>query len=189
MNKLPKQKRDQLIMVAFGTIIIIVATWYLLISSQMGKIVAAKKKAETKLAQVTTSENMVKRGDQIETELEDARQKLKAIEDTMASGDTYTWAVRTVNKFLTAYRVEIPDFSRPAEEKVSLLPSFPYKAAVFTVRGSAFYHDLGKFLADFENNFPYIRIQKIKMAPTPSATTTEPEKLNFELEISALIRP
>ena len=189
MNKLSKQKRDQLILVAMGTFVIIFAVWYLLISAQKEKIAGAKKKAETRLDQVTKAENTVKRGDQIETELEEARQKLKAIEDTMASGDIYTWTVRMINGSLGVYGVEISDSSRPAEEKVSLFPSFPYKAAVFTVRGNAYYHDFGKFLADFENNLSYIRVQKLKMAPTTSANTNEPEKLSFEMEISALIRP
>ena len=69
---------------------------------------------------------------------------------------------------------------------------FPYKAAIFNVRGTAYYHDLGKFLADFENAFPYLRVQNLELEPAAnsSATTTgEAEKLAFKMEIVALINP
>ena len=37
---------------------------------------------------------------------------------------------------------------------VNLLPNFPYKQATLTVAGTAHFHDLGRFLADFENQIP-----------------------------------
>ena len=71
-------------------------------------------------------------------------------------------------------------------------PKFPYRAALFNVRGTAYYHDFGKFLADFENAFPYLRIQNIELDPNVSSaanTQSEPEKLAFKMEIVALVNP
>ena len=52
--------------------------------------------------------------------------------------------------------------------------------------------DFGKFVADFENAFPYMRIQNIELDPNPSSSanpSNEPEKLGFKMEIVALVNP
>jgi hypothetical protein len=76
--------------------------------------------------------------------------------------------------------------------EVGALPRFPYKAALFNVRGTAYFHDLGKFLADFENSFPYIRVQNLELEPAASSSATstgDAEKLAFRMEIVTLINP
>jgi hypothetical protein len=134
----------------------------------------------------------------IQKNLEAAQQKLKDIESGMASGDMYSWIIQTLNSFLTAHnfraerRVEIPQFSREVAAEVGLFPKFPYKAVIFNVRGTAYYHDFGKFVAEFENTFPFLRLQNIELEPAAgsSATATgDPEKLAFKMEIVALVNP
>jgi hypothetical protein len=129
-----------------------------------------------------------------EEELDDNLQKLKAIEQHMASGDMYSWIIQTINRFRADRKVDIPQFSREVTTEIGVFPKFPYKAALFHVRGTAYFHELGRFIADFENTFPHIRIQNIDMEPaTQSAATTtqnaDPEKLAFKMEIVALINP
>ena len=73
-----------------------------------------------------------------------------------------------------------------------MLPKFPYRAAAFNLRGTAFFHDFGAFVADFENTFPYMRIQNIELDPasTSAATSSDhSEKLSFRMEIVALVSP
>jgi len=41
--------------------------------------------------------------------------------------------------------VNIIDTTRPSKGDVGLLAQFPYEAAMFTVRGNAYYHDVGSF--------------------------------------------
>jgi hypothetical protein len=72
---------------------------------------------------------------------------------------------------------------------VSLIPSFPYKQATVGVGGTAYYYDLGKFLAELENRFPYMRVQNLLLEPSPGANPEEKEKLSFRMEIVALIKP
>ena len=75
---------------------------------------------------------------------------------------------------------------------MGIFPKFPYKAAVFNVRGVAYFHDLGRFLADFENSFPFARVQNVEMevAGSSAATgTSDTEKLSFRMEIVTLINP
>jgi hypothetical protein len=72
---------------------------------------------------------------------------------------------------------------------VGVLPDFPYKAADYKVDGAAHYHEFGRFLADFENSYPYMRIQNLNLFPDMSSTTDDHEKLIFQMEIVTLVKP
>src|SRR3989442_1940594 len=93
--------------------------------------------------------------------------------------------------------VKIIEVTRPVKGEIGLLPQFPYQATVFTARGAGHYHDFGKFLADFENSFPYFRVQNISLSPgldsvagtDASTAATGEENLSFRMEIVALIKP
>ena len=96
--------------------------------------------------------------------------------------------------YCLGYKVEIPQFSREVTGDVAMLPKFPYRGATFTVKGSAYFHDFGKFLADFENAFPYIRVQNLQLSPmaAPATATGEikmTEELSFRMELVTLINP
>ena len=144
---------------------------------------------------MTQSKRRVEKEEQIQNDLDTASRELKSIENQMASGDLYSWIIVTLNKFRSAYKVDIPNFTREQVAEVGVVPEFPYKAATFVVRGSAYYHDLGRFLADFENQFPYIRMQNLEIEPlgipaaTPTQRPVDQEKLSFKMEVVALIKP
>jgi hypothetical protein len=149
----------------------------------------AKAISEQK-GKVGNAERLIASCADIKKNVEVANQKLAVIEEGMASGDMYAWVIQTVGRFGQERKVEIPQFSREVTTDVGILPKFPYKAAVFNVRGTAYYHDLGKFLADFENSFPYARVQNIEMEPSGNSAATagpDSEKLAFRMEIVTLI--
>ena len=107
-----------------------------------------------------------------------------------APNDMYSWLIATLNNFRMKYKVEIPQFGRELPADVGIFAKFPYKAALFNIRGSAYYHDYGKFLADFENAFPYIRVQNIEMDPAIDTSGRDvSEKLSFKMELLTLVRP
>jgi len=195
MNKLPKEKRDRIIAVAIATVIAIAGIWYGLIRPQQAKLQDSARTTIKAQEKVTNAKRRVEKEKPIQIELDAARQGLKAIEDEMASGDLYSWIIVTVNKFRAAHRVEIPQFSREQVREVNVIPGFPYKGATFTVKGTAYYHDLGKFIADFENTFPHVRLLNLEMEPValpgPGAQSNpeEQEKLSFKMDILALIKP
>jgi len=195
MNKLPKEKRDRIIAVTIATVIAIGGIWYGLIRSQQAKLEESTRTTIKAREKVTNAKRRVEKEKPIQIELDAARQGLKAIEDEMASGDLYSWIIVTVNKFRAAHRVEIPQFSREQVREVNVIPVFPYKGATFTVKGTAYYHDLGKFIADFENTFPHVRLLNLEMEPValpgPGAQSNpeEQEKLSFKMDILALIKP
>lgn len=192
MKNLPKQKRDQLILTVIGTGAVVAGLWFGLISTMRQGLTVITEQMEEKKTKVTNAQRLVGSTSDLQKGLEEATAKLKVIEDSMASGDMYSWIILKVNKFREERKVDIPQFSREVRTEVGMFPKFPYKAAVFTVRGTAFFHDLGKFISDFENAFPHTYLQNIELEPanTSNATATgHPETLSFKMEIVTLINP
>lgn len=192
MKNLPKEKRDRLLITAVATIIAMVAIYYVLISRQQSAAGVIVKQINEQKLKVSSAERLVAATAEMKHNLELANQKVSSIEEGMASGDMYAWVIQTVGRFGAERKVEIPQFSREVLTDVGIFPKFPYKAAVFNVRGAAYFHDLGRFLADFENSFPFARIQNVEMeaANNSAATvTSDNEKLTFRMEIVTLINP
>ena len=192
MKSLSKEKRDKLVLVCIGAIVVVVGLYYGVIASQRNSLESLVGRRGEKQSKLANAERLIGNASTIQKNLEAATAKLKTIESTMASGDMYSWIILTVNSFKENYRVEIPQFSREVQAEVGMYHKFPYRAAVFNVRGTAYYHDFGKFVADFENAFPYMRIQNVEMEPPTSSNSNvqdDQEKLAFKMEIVALVNP
>jgi Tfp pilus assembly protein PilO len=194
IKNLPKEKRDQLLLICIITLAITLGAYFGLVKMQKRKLERIAKQSSEQEEKVGGAARLVATHKGTEEDLQDNLEKLKAIEQQMASGDMYSWIIQTVNRFRADRKVEIPQFSREITTEVGVFPKFPYKAALFHIRGTAYFHELGRFVADFENAFPHIRIQNIDMeaAAQSAATTTpngDPEKLAFKMEIVALINP
>jgi len=195
MKHLPKEKRDQLILVCLGTLAAIVGIYYSVISSQRKSIENMTRQKNEHEAKLIGAERLASSINQFQKNLETAHNRLRAIESTMASGDMYSWVILTVNTFKENYRIDIPQFSREVPTEVGMFHKFPYRAAAFHLRGTAYFHDLGKFVSDFENNFPYMRIQNLELEPSAPSIANGPvspddqEKLAFKMEIVALVNP
>ena len=189
-SKLPKEKRNQLILIGLVTLVVLAGLGFGLIKYQyetLARLAAKKTEAEQKFVQM---QEQIKRADRVEAELADARAVITNLEAGMASGDLYSWIINTLRGFKGAYKVEIPQFSpisNPSD--VNLLAKFPYKQVTLTVAGTAHYHDLGKFLADFENEFPHIRLVNLDIQLNPSAAAGDAEKLVFKVDIVTLVKP
>ena len=188
MNKLSKEKRNRLILVVLVTIVVLCGLWFGLVNIQqqnLDKLARDKTGAQTKLA---TREQAVKNADRLQTEVAETSKKLAELEEDMAPGDPLSWLVGKIQVFKLPYKVEIPQISSPGETR-EFLAKFPYKQATFAVGGTAYFHDLGKFIADFENHFPYFRIVNLDLAPTTGAVENEREKLTFNFQIVTLVKP
>jgi Tfp pilus assembly protein PilO len=198
MSKLPKTKRDQIILISVGTLVVAGALWFLLISAQQGMLKKARAEATKSREELEAGQRTVKNQVLVKQEFEEAHAALRQRESAMASpNDMYLWQIETLNKFRAGYRVEIPQFGREMMTDVGVLPKFPYTAAAFNVRGTAHFHEFGRFLADFENAFPYIRVQNITLEPafneksssSASVSAEAREKLTFRMELVTLVRP
>ena len=122
----------------------------------------------------------------------EAGKRLAHIEEDLPSGDLYAWMLKNIGLLKLQSKVEIVTHSAPEVKPVNLLPKFPYSQVSYTISGTAYFHDLGKFVADFENQYPYSRLLNLDISPEPAlaAGDKDPkEKLTFHMEIVTLVRP
>jgi hypothetical protein len=188
MKRISREKRNQLIIVGLVTLAVLGVIYFGLIRPQydsLSQISRAQKTADNKLHGI---KNTITNADVIANELVETSLALNHTEADMASGDLYSWTYDTLRHFKQPYKVEIPEIGQPAIGEMDLLPSFPYKQIRFAINGTAYYHDLGKFISDFENHFPHARVVNLVIEPMSNADNTN-EKLSFRMEIIALVKP
>jgi len=184
--KISKEKKQHLVLIGLVTAGAVAGLWLGLISVQkksLRQLVARKASAHQKLEQM---KHAIVTADQVEAQVCEVRKQLDNLENSMASGDLYSWAINHVRKFKLDYKVDIPQFSQidgPKDD--TLLPAFPYKQITLTVSGTALYHDFGRFVAEFENEYPYMRLLNLTLEPAGSGG----EKLTFKMDIVALVKP
>jgi len=183
--KMSKGKRNQLIIVVIVTVTVLAVIVFGLIRSQFASLSNIKNDKDAADSRLKTIKNIIKNADAIASELTAVTNTLLHTEEDLASGDLYSWTYDTMRRLKQQYKVDIPEIGHPTVGSVDLLPSFPYKQIQFTINGTAYYHDLGKFIADFENNFPHCRM--VRLAVEPGGDNTE--KLSFRMDIIALVKP
>lgn len=190
MSRISSQKRSQTVLAAVVALAVGVGLWSSLIRFQQQKLQALKTQtaaAERKSSQI---QDALRHRAEIEAVFNAASNHLAVQEQGMASGDLYESMVETVRKLSARYSVDVPQFSAGATPApVDLLPKFPYQQATIIIGGTAFYHDLGRFIAEFENQFPYSRVQNLELMLAPPSEKVEKEKLLFRMEIVSLIKP
>ena len=189
-GNLSKAKLNRLIVVGLVTLIAVAGLYVGLIRHQNEKLssLGQKKAATAKKLQGMIATG--KQSDQIQLELDGARNALAEAENDIASGDRYAWVIGTLRQFKSRCKVEIAQYSTLSDPvNVNLLPNFPYKQATLTVAGTAHFHDLGQFLADLENQFPHFRLLNLTLDVSASSVTAEPETLSFKMDVVTLVKP
>lgn len=188
-SKLPKEKRNHLILVVIGTLAVLNALGFGLIKSQydaLGQVAVKEESARTKLKEM---QDAVKRVELVESVHNQASQILDQKEASMAADDLYSWMYNTVRRFQKNYKVEIPQLSPMSPPAaVTLIPDMPYKQTIMQIGGSAYYHDLGQFIADFENAFPLMRVANLTIEFAPVSNASEREKLAFKMDLITLVK-
>jgi hypothetical protein len=214
MNKLSKDKKEKLIMVCLATGGLLALLNFFLIGMQQDALADVDRKISDRKDKVEKANQMVNMAARIQQNLEQNKQVLASKEEKMAPADQYRWIVETVPPFMAHREVNFEECTpKPVIQAPGLLPKFnDYKSAIFTIKASARFQDFGKFLADFENEFPYISVHSLRMRPEGSrnvrtaaptvfdnvlrgnqasrAALAEPsEKLLFEMKLVTLIKP
>lgn len=189
-SKLPKDKRNQLVLVVLITLGTLGALGFGLIKYQYNSLHRLAEKRVVAEAKLKKMRDAIKYADQLKADLDEVGKTLAERENDMASGDVFSWVYNTLRKFKTPYKVELPQFSPIGPNSpMSLLPNFPYQQATLTVAGTAHYHDFGRFLADFENQFPHIRVLNLALDVNAGTLPEEPETLSFRMDIVTLVKP
>lgn len=174
-------------MVIVATVTIIGVIYFMLISPQKDRNKELGKLIREHQDKLQTIRNSIKDADGIATKLGDVSLELSRAEQDVASGDVNSWTYDTLRRFKASYHVDIPSITQPSISDVDLLAGFPYRQAKVNLTGTAYFHDLGKFVADFENNFPHMRM--VNLSIEPSSQNAGSEKLLFRLDVITLIKP
>jgi len=134
-------------------------------------------------ARVANYEQIIRQAGGATNELASVTARLSDEEQDMATGDIYAWTIDMLRHSKASYSVDVPEIGQPNVSEMDLLPKFPYKQLEFTLHGTGYYHDIGKFIADFENKHPHMRVVNIDLEPVGG----DSEKLSFRMDIIALV--
>lgn len=189
-RKLSKEKRNQLIAVMLGTVAVLAGLGYGLIKLQQDRLRVLADKISAAQVQLRKMEDAMKRDQQVKAAYDQVTAALGEKETNMPPArDEYSWMISTLRRFKGNHRIDIPQFSpvsTPTE--CNLIPKFPYKQVTLSIGGAAYYHDLGRFVSEFENTFPLMRIVNLNLELNPTPAATEKEKLAFRMDIIALVK-
>ncbi len=188
MNKLSKAKRDQLILVGLGTGFMLILIGFGLIRSQYATISGINSRVAAARSELDSMQASSKKASNISSQVTNLTATLAQTESDLASGDPAQWIYNSIRNFKERYQVDVAVTSQLSVGEVNFLPHFPYKQIQVTVGGKAYYHDLGKFIADFENSFPHARIANLNIEPDDSSGKGG-EKLAFRMELVVLTNP
>lgn len=202
MNKITKAQRDQIIAICLGVIAVVVGLYYGVIGGQKETITQLKAQTEKVRSKTSKANQLISKGPEIKENLDVRGKELAERESTMAPDrDVYAWMLGVIKPLLAKNRGVTIVMSQPeAVTDMNMLPHFYYKAVVFHIKGAGRFHDLGGFLADFENGFSYFRIQGLDLVPSGAAGSfgeTESAasqkqgdgKLDFRFDIVVPVKP
>ncbi|MCU0770229.1 MAG: hypothetical protein MUE94_00470 [Verrucomicrobia bacterium] len=190
MKHLSKEKKQHLLLVVLGTLVILAGIWFGLVKWQQGRIHKLAAERNATQVELDSMTDTLERSAKIAKETEAQLKELERAESQMASGDLYAWIYNTVRGVKARHpNVDIPQYSTILVGETTLLPKFPYQQASMTIAGKAFYHDLGAFVADLENQLPYVRVQNLEIDPAPATEGGYTEKLAFRMELVTLVKP
>lgn len=174
-------------MVILATLAIIAMVFMFLISPEKVQIELQSKEIVKQRKQLDEMKETINKASEMAAAYAAVSNQLAATETDVASGDIYAWTYDTIRRFKVAYHLDIPGMGQPSSGDVDLLSGMSYRQVKLTLTGTGYYHDLGKFVADFENTFPHMRLVNLGLDPSPAANA--PERLAFHFDVIALVKP
>ncbi len=188
MKRLSPDKRNQLVMVLLVTGALISAVYFLLISPQNAENHKLINQTNDRRSDLAKYKKFINEAETTSNQLVSVSAQLSSTEHDIASGDVYAWTYDTIRRFKTSYHLNIPTIGQPALSDVDLVAKFPYKQVRLSLTGTGYYHDLGKFVADFENEFPHMRLVDLTIQTTADPNSAS-EELSFRMDVIALVKP
>ncbi len=194
MNNLPKAKRDQLIIIVVFTLAIMGALIFFVVDAQNAELKRTKSKTDTVREKLLRADKLSRTESDLQVRFQKVSKELSSQEVLLAPDhDTYAWLLQTLTQFLSVHRgagVTPAGISQPDIGEATMIPKFAYKAATFHVKGNGHFHDVGRFIADLETDFPYLRVQNIELSRA-SATSSggDIELLGASFDLVMLMQP
>lgn len=189
MSSISQEKRNQILLVVGGTLGICLLVWFYVIGSQNERLLNLQNETRRLDDQIYRAELRIRRARAVSSELAGLSRNVADAEARMIPVEQLNgrkWLFdKLVNFIKDKYDVRLTNLSNDplTGDQFLLLPKFAYSAAAYDVEMRAFFHEFGRFLADFENSFPFMRIQNLAMWPVATAsaaagpTSDSPEEL------------
>ena len=204
MNKLSKEKRDRFILTCIVILGILGVLYTFVLGAQKDELATLQTRITGLQDKLSKAERLQRNAATIESSLTQSLEVLEAKQQDMApQGQYYYWFLKLLDGFRKQEGLDtnfIIDITQPEFGGAGLLPGFPYQTATFGVRLSGDFQDAGRFIAALENEFPYFRVQNVRMSPQSAGLlilppgqqpVSEPgdERLIVELKVVTLIKP
>lgn len=184
LRHLPKEKKQQLLLIAILTAIAGVALYIFWIGEQRKRLKACKDKIAKLEPQILDRE----RKERAEALNESFRQQLAAFvrtqQQTMVTGDLFSWVVREITLFAERRPVQMVNIRPGQRQPHPTASSYEMYTAQVELRGT--YDDLGRFLAALETHFPTAQIRSLDLMPGEGHAGT---RRAATLELAFLIWP
>ncbi len=169
MNKISKDKRDKVILSVLLFVGLAGLLYTFVLGAQKDQLASLHKQLVTVKDKLSKAERLVRSAPMIEASLKENQKVIDTRQETMApQGQYYYWFLKLMDQFREEEKLNpvfIIDITQPEFIEAGLFPGFPYKAASFGMRLNGQFHDVGRFIADLENTYPYFRVQSIKLSP------------------------
>ena len=192
MIKITKMQRDQLLIVGVAAVAVMASLWWFVVRAQHAELSVTNASCDKLRARLSDEYTLVHQAEQVGLDLTNCLEMLHQREAGFApEHEPYSWLRGVMDRFYLPsngahpYRtVSNIDFKQPEiTDKGSVIAGFPYKWAKFHITGEGRYHDFGKFIADFENAFPYFRIQDLDISIP--GVRMQPDMLAYSFDIVA----
>ena len=167
----------------------LIMVYLFLISPQNVQIRKLASDTSVRRGDLQKIKDTIKQSDAMANALGEVSRQLNHAEEDVATGDVYAWTYDTLRRFKSTYHVDIPSIGQPTFSEADLIPNFPYRQVKLTLNGSAYYHDLGKFASDFENNFPHMRLVNLVIESANYSPNNPTERVNFHMDVVTLVKP
>jgi hypothetical protein len=190
-NYIPKAKYHQMLLLVIITGAAAALIWITFVNPVISSLKATKEQSAEWTGKLKTAKQHLGLAERFKSDLATATLKLQAIEGDMPEGDLYRWVIKILLPFQARHDVEFSSFEPPQVGDLSRWPNVPYKSSIFSVVGVATYHNFGKFLADFENTYPYLTLRALELEPAGgnSGSSEDERNLRFKMEFVTPVKP
>src|SRR5687768_2945187 len=121
MSKLPKDKRDKMILVGLVTVVASAGLWFSLIKTQRQTLQKVRTEVQNSEDQLARGNATLKTGEQVNQQYQEVVRQIKDRESGMAAPiDMYSWLIQTLSTFSAGKNVEIPQFGRELPTEVGI---------------------------------------------------------------------
>jgi Tfp pilus assembly protein PilO len=196
MNKLSKDKRDKLILTCIAVVGAMAVIYFFVLSDMKDELATLNTRLVSARDKIEKAERVIKRQPYFDEEMAQLRGALNARQAQMPRpGEDHVWFLKIMEDRRGAYNLDISEIRNPEPWEPGILPNFAFRGVAFNVTLVGAYTDFGRFLADFENAYPYMRVQLMSIIPdVPMGASGAPPanqgsgKLRFSFRVVSLIK-